>query len=414
MKIQIKNCPLTNNQKELVSYTRKYKYIMACWSRQQGKTTVATYLCIKWLFSNNSEQIIYFTPTYSLAKTIYNKLMKILPNVIINKSNSSDLFIESVTGNTIKFFSGESAQTARGSNCTRLIIDEAAYFKDQIDGQSFYYNIVLPLFKAKGKTLIMISTPFGKKGFFYELCQKAQQGADNYIYSHKTIYDDSLVTPDQLKELKEGYPDIAWRTEFLAEFIDDAFTVFTNYKDCYSQQPINITNPCWCGIDVSTVGTDDTVLTVIDRDGNILQHIVTGTLDNKYTKLANLINYYKPRCTYIESNSIGIAFINEIKKLTIHKIKEWLTTNKTKNELVDRLAILLQQRQLHYSDKVLLSELSTFSFKTTKAGTITYNAINGCKDDSVMSLGFAIRCRDFESQGDLSTHFIKNNRRKLQ
>lgn len=69
-------------------------------------------LCLEWLL-NKSEDIIYFTPTYLLSKSIYSKIMKLLPKDLIVKSNSQELIIETVTGSSIKFFSGEAAQTAR-------------------------------------------------------------------------------------------------------------------------------------------------------------------------------------------------------------------------------------------------------------------------------------------------------------
>lgn len=129
-------------------------------------------LCIQWLCQKNQE-IIYFTPTYVLAKNIFSKLIKLLPSEFTVKNNAQELVIETVIGTSIRFFSGEAAQSARGSNCTKLIIDEAAYIKNEIDGQSFYYNIVLPLTKVHCDKIIMVSTPFGKSGFYYELCMRA-------------------------------------------------------------------------------------------------------------------------------------------------------------------------------------------------------------------------------------------------
>lgn len=85
---------------------------MANYSRQQGKTTVVTLLCLEWLLTPN-EDVIYFTPKKNLGKTIYGKLIKLLPEKLVTKSNGTDLFIETVMGSSLKFFSGESAQSAR-------------------------------------------------------------------------------------------------------------------------------------------------------------------------------------------------------------------------------------------------------------------------------------------------------------
>lgn len=114
MKLNIKGIKLTESQQELYKYAtdNKTKYIIANWSRQSGKTTIVTLLCLKWL-TIRYQEIIYITPTYSLAKKIYSNIIKLLPEELITKSNSSDLIIESVNGSRLLFFSAESGQAIR-------------------------------------------------------------------------------------------------------------------------------------------------------------------------------------------------------------------------------------------------------------------------------------------------------------
>lgn len=141
-----------------------------------------------------------------------------------------------------------------GSNCTRLIIDEAAYIKDEIDGQSFYYNIVVPLLKAKGKTTILISTPFGRQGFFYELCMRGLKGEKGYKYIHHTIYDDELITKEEIEELKKDYPPLAWKCEFECQFLTNAMSVFPDFEDCFVNNfHFNTNTDIYCGLDLSSV-----------------------------------------------------------------------------------------------------------------------------------------------------------------
>lgn len=305
MKVQIKGINLTSSQQQLykAAHNKQYKYILAAFSRQQGKSTVVMLLCLEWLL-NKSEDIIYFTPTYLLSKNIYSKLIKLLPKDLVVKSNSQELIIETITGSSIRFFSGEAAQSARGSNCTRLIVDEAAYVKNEIDGQSFWFNIVLPLIKVRGKNVIMISTPFSTSGFFYELCMRAIKGEEGYIFIKRTIYDDALISKDEIEELKKGYPELAWKTEFMCEFMSNALSVFPDYEKCFKPSTFSRNN-IYCGIDLSTVGDDNTIITFIDQNNNIKQFNIKGELDNKYKQIADILNEYKPNATYIEVNSIG-------------------------------------------------------------------------------------------------------------
>lgn len=399
-RVKIEGIKPTTVQRELISAIRsgKYKYICAAWSRQIGKSVTMQIMCIEWLL-NKREEIIYFTPTYNLAKNFYGKLVKMLPSEVVAKSNSSDLVIESVTGSKLRFFSGEAAQTARGSNCTRLIIDEAAYIKEEIDGQSFWYNIVVPLLKARGKTAILISTPFGKQGFFYELCMRGLKGENGYYYTNHSIYDDDLITKEEIEELKKNYPPLAWKCEFECQFLSSALSVFPDYEDCFVDDfKFNRNSNIYCGVDLSTVGSDNTVVTFVNQQQQAIQYIIEGTLEEKYAKIASLINKYRPKGGYIESNSIGVVMYEEIRKMLKNKhcISLYATTNLSKKDYISLISVAITNREITFDkeNKTLYSEMGTFTYKLTKNGLITYAAQAPNHDDTVISLGLALAAKE--------------------
>ena len=414
MKINVKGIKLTESQKLIYNAAndKEHRIVMANISRQQGKTTVVMLLCIKWLAMKNQD-IIYFTPTFTLAKRIYSKIIKMLPREFVAKANASDLYIESINGSQLRFFSGEAAQSARGSNCTKLIIDEAAYIKEEIDGQSFYFNIVMPLTKVHCNKIIMISTPKSTNGFFYELCMQAISGEHtDMLYIKRTIYEDALITPEEIEELKKGYPPMAWKCEFECTFLANALTVFPNFETCFDGKYTG--GKCWIGIDPSSVGEDNTILTVVNEKNEIRQHKIDGDLDSKYSQLASLINQYNPVATYIENNSIGEVMANEIKKKLTRKSNfyTFATTNESKKDYISLIAVAIANNEIHFEpdNKLLYSELGTFSYRLTKTGNITYAAIDGKHDDTVTSLGICLQCKeDFKHSGQNNYHFVKMN-----
>lgn len=411
MRINVKGIKLTESQKLIYNAAndKEHRIVMANISRQQGKTTVVMLLCIQWLSMRNQD-IIYFTPTFTLAKRIYSKIIKMLPKEFISKANASDLYIESITGSQLRFFSGEAAQAARGSNCTKLIIDEAAYIKQEIDGQDFYYNIVMPLTKVHCNKIIMISTPKSTNGFFYELCMQAISGEHpDMLYIKRTIYEDALITPQEIEELKKGYPPMAWKCEFECTFLANALTVFPNFESCFDGKYTG--GKCWAGIDPSSVGEDNTILTVVNERNEIRQHKIDGDLDTKYSQIARYINQYNPVATYIENNSIGEVMANEIKKKLTRKSNFYTfsTTNETKKDYIGLLAVAIANNDIHFEqdNKLLYSELGTFSYRLTKTGNITYAAIDGKHDDTVTSLGIALQCKeDFKTGGNPDLSFV--------
>lgn len=416
MKVNVKGIKLTESQRLIYNAAndKEHKYVMANISRQQGKTTVVTLLCIQWLSQKNQE-IIYFTPTYSLAKRIYGKIAKMLPQNFVAKANASDLVIESVTGSQLRFFSGEAAQSARGSNCTKLVIDEAAYIKEEIDGQNFYYNIVLPLTKVHCDKIVMISTPKSTFGFYYELCMQALFGErKDMVYIKRTIYDDALIDKNEIEELKKNYPPMAWKAEFECLFITDALSVFPDYEKCFDIDECKKTK-CWIGIDPSSVGEDNTIASIVNDRNEIKQYKIEGSLDEKYSKIAHLINVYAPIATYMESNSIGEVMANEVKKKLTRKSNfyTFATTNETKKDYISLIAVNIANGTIHFErdNKLLFSELGTFTYKLTKTGNITYAAQEPFHDDTVTSLGIALQCKeDFKLNNVMKRdNFIKSN-----
>jgi hypothetical protein len=333
-----------------------------------------------------------------------------LPKEFISKANASDLYIESITGSQLRFFSGEAAQAARGSNCTKLIIDEAAYIKQEIDGQDFYYNIVMPLTKVHCNKIIMISTPKSTNGFFYELCMQAISGEHpDMLYIKRTIYEDALITPQEIEELKKGYPPMAWKCEFECTFLANALTVFPNFESCFDGKYTG--GKCWIGIDPSSVGEDNTILTVVNERNEVRQHKIDGDLDAKYSQIARYINQYNPVATYIENNSIGEVMANEIKKKLTRKSNfyTFATTNESKKDYISLIAVAIANNDIYFEEdnKLLYSELGTFSYRLTKTGNITYAAIDGKHDDTVTSLGIALQCKeDFKTGGNPDLSFV--------
>lgn len=408
MKVNIKGIKLTESQRLIYNAAndKEHRIVMCNLSRQQGKTTVVMLLCMKWLTERNQD-IIYFTPTFTLAKRIYNNIMKMLPLQFVRKANASDLFIEAINGSQLRFFSGEAAQAARGSNCTKLVIDEAAYIKQEIDGQDFYYNIVLPLTKVHCNKIVMISTPKSTFGFYHDLCMQAISGErDDMIYIKRTIYQDSLIKPEEIEELKKGYPPMAWKCEFECQFISNALSVFPNYDSCFDET--YTTGKCWIGIDPSSVGEDNTILTVINDKNQVKQYKIDGELDSKYAQIAKLINHYTPIATYIENNSIGEVMANEIKKQLTRKSNFYTfsTTNESKKDYISLIAVAIANNEIHFEpdNKLLYSELGTFTYHLTKTGNITYAAVDGKHDDTVTSLGIAMQCKeDFKYTGKNNT-----------
>ena len=155
----------------------------------------------------------------------------------------------------------------------------------------------------------------------------------------------------------------------------------------------------YIGVDLSSVGEDETVVTKTNGK-YVWQKVIKGSLDSKYRQIADIINSEKNLVMcYIEANGIGSPMTNEIKKLVKSKsrVLEYITTNENKAENVGNLQLAIAQDNIFFNneDKDLYRQLGLFSYKLNKVTRkISYAAVPGAKDDRVMSLMIARRAKE--------------------
>lgn len=419
MKVNFK-IKLTNGQEEAykLAHEKDTKQLVLVWSRQSGKSVFAEIMLIENLLKKNKFSA-YISPTFALGRKVYKEIVNLLDGKgIIKKANSSTLTIETITNSTLQFYSVESYTAIRGTTVNGVLIcDEAAYYPDVLpNGENIWGNVIMPITKARQPLTIFISTPCGKQGFFYDFYLRALNGEDGIKYLERTIYDDNLVNEEQIEEIKRSIPPKAFEQEFMCKFLDSSLTFFQGFENCFVKDMQYNGTKEWIGVDLSGDGTDETIVTKVNDNNQVIQYKIEGTLDQKYRKIADIINQTNPVASYIENNGLGAPMINEIKKLVKRKsnIYEWNTSNSSKEEIISYLAVKVANKELYFNDSELYSQFGTFICKISKTKKLTFAAQEGKKDDRVMSLAIALRCmEDFKYQGINKNKFILTNAKRF-
>lgn len=419
MKVNFK-IKLTNGQEEAykLAHEKDTKQLVLVWSRQSGKSVFAEIMLIENLLKKNKFSA-YISPTFQLGRKVYKEIVNLLDGKgIIKKANSSTLTIETITNSTLQFYSVESYTAIRGTTVNGVLIcDEAAYYPDVLpNGENIWGNVIMPITKARQPLTIFISTPCGKQGFFYDFYLRALNGEDGIKYLERTIYDDNLVDKEQIEEIKRSIPPKAFEQEFMCKFLDSSLTFFQGFENCFVKDMQYNGTKEWIGVDLSGDGTDETIVTKVNDNNQVIQYKIEGTLDQKYRKIADIINQTNPVASYIENNGLGAPMINEIKKLVKRKsnIYEWNTSNSSKEEIISYLAVKVANKELYFNDSELYSQFGTFICKISKTKKLTFAAQEGKKDDRVMSLAIALRCmEDFKYQGINKNKFIMTNAKRF-
>lgn len=381
------------------------RFTTLCWGRRSGKTKLAAYVALKYLLTSN-HNIWIVAPTYDLARRSWDYLIQWVP--LINKAigqfikiNKSTYTMESYAGSKLELKSTDNPASLLGAGLDMLIIDEAARIPHEVWRTHLYPTLT----DRNGKALF-ISTPYGKN-WFYDLMLK---GIDTdpkyaeYSYFHmKTVENTTIPNiAETVEKAKLEMPMNDFMQEYEAEFIEGAGSVFRGVKNClydcnfrsfpFEAEGYNQNHVYQGGLDLARM-TDFSVLTMVDKAQDCFKVVAIdrfNEIDWKVQKPRFQLmsqKYGNPRIN-TEKNNIGDAVISDL----AGNFEPFVTTNQSKKELINNLAILIEQRKIMIPNiPIVVSELEAFSYEISASGNVIYGAPTGYHDDIVMSLAMAVK-----------------------
>jgi phage terminase large subunit-like protein len=133
-------------------------------SRQSGKSTMAAILALHQALYHPLSLVLILAPAERQAKELFGKVTDFYRELHGATPTQSDrkLGMHLANGSRIEALPG-SERTIRGfSGASLLILDEAARVDDAL------YYAVRPMLAVSGGSLMLLSTPYGRRGVFFE------------------------------------------------------------------------------------------------------------------------------------------------------------------------------------------------------------------------------------------------------
>jgi hypothetical protein len=192
-------------------------------ARQVGKTLST---CLKTFWTATHEPgalILVVAPAERQSKEFVRGvrlLHKNLDGAVPLKSESVTKLEFENDARILALPGGEEGRTIRGLANVRLcVLDEAAQIPDQL------LKVIRPMLATNIRgELIALSTPFGKRGWFYE----AWTGGDPVWHRVKVSVDMCpRISPAFLDEERRALGDLAFRAEYGLEFLDNQMSMFS-------------------------------------------------------------------------------------------------------------------------------------------------------------------------------------------
>lgn len=204
-------------QREVIRATDKR--ILELISRQQGKSLSAGGRGYVRSALDDENLTLLVSRSERQAGELFRKVMMFHDRLdLLDITHRSALSVEFSNGSRVVALPGNEETVRSFSGVNELLLDEASRIPD-----SLYYSVRPMLAVSKG-TLMLLSTPWGKRGFFYK---EYSEFADAWKIYKVVATECPRITTEFLQEELRAVGDLWFRQEYLCEFVDTIETVFS-------------------------------------------------------------------------------------------------------------------------------------------------------------------------------------------
>jgi hypothetical protein len=351
-------------QQQIIREAKRFN-VLAC-GRRFGKTLLGIELAT---IAREGVPVAWFSPTYKMLAEVWRDTKHMLQNVITEVNVQQHRL--GIGKGSIDMWSLDSPDSSRGRFYRRVVVDEAAMVPNF---QEAWQAVIRPTLADLKGDAFWLSTPRGMNFF--------KQGFDNgqdplmpdwASWQFPTVAN-PYISPDEVESARQELPELTFKQEYLAEFLQSEGAVFRNIES-------NLT---------------------AEKDADPAAHkghrVVSG-LDwaqkHDFTahewafqraRIKNDIDRWGIAQVLAEENSIGSPNIEALQKEGL-PVKGFQTTAQSKSPLIQSLALAFERNEFKWLNMpVATAELIAYESKvSTVTGRVSYSAPEGMNDDTVIA-----------------------------
>jgi len=376
-----------------------------CTGRQVGKSLVCSIDAGEYAVNNSNKTILMIAPTERQAYELFEKTLNYLSQhhsrkIKKKKAETNKSKISLNNGTIIRCLpTGLAGIGIRGFTIDRLYVDEASRVPEPV------WAAITPMLLTTGGALILISTPYGARGRFWE----TWTNKDNAFVSFKKFSINSeecirqrKISPTWtekqreyalrlIEQEKKRMSRREYAQEYLGEFMDDLSRFYSDElirKCCALQreQIISKKGEYYLGVDIARMGEDKSafqILKKINKD-NIVQveSLVTRkqlTTDTEH-KILMLDQQYNFQKIFIDAGAgtLGVSILDHLLENSQTRTKVVAINNRAisterdgsrkqrllKEDLYSNLLMLMQQNKIKLlDDEGLIESLRSVQYE---------------------------------------------------
>jgi hypothetical protein len=196
------------------------RLLLLC-TRQAGKSTTAAALALLTALVEAPALVLLLSPTQRQSGELFrDKFMRLYRGLgqPVAARRETALTLELANGSRVISLPGNEGGIRGYSGVSLLVVDEASRVGDDL------YNAVRPMLAVSRGRLIALSTPFGKRGWFFE----EWQGRGAWGRVQVTAWECPRISPQFLEEERLALGERWFNQEYLCSFEDTADSVFSH------------------------------------------------------------------------------------------------------------------------------------------------------------------------------------------
>lgn len=379
-------------QRKILNSDSKRRVFVA--GRQVGKSRTCAWMGLHHALTHRNHTVLITADALRQSSELFSQLRSEMSEAGI----SDDLWgVERDTQTVVEFDNGSrilclptgrDGSKIRGYTADMIIVDEAAFIDDVI-----FEDVLWPMTFVTGGTIVLASTPWGSSGFFYEKAQAAEEEDSDWMSVHASSYDNPMIDPSDIDEFKEGKTQTQIKQEVLGEFVPEGSTFFAPelVRNCMVTEVERTTDEVVLAADLASSGPDETVLVMMDYNGNafaIEQHDMSPMEAAKRIKQLDM--HYDFKTIMIDESGLGEGPVEMLREQIGRKVKSEYLSIQKKQSLYQTLKAEMERGNIHFPhNKDARYQLENLGFKKTKSGNLSIHAKGSGHDDIPDALALA-------------------------
>ena len=203
---------------ERVLVSGSHHGILNC-TRQWGKSTVTAAKAVHQAYTVDGSLTLVVSPSGRQSGEFVRKAEGFAQKLGIRPKGDgeNEMSLEFPNGSRIIGLPGNETTIRGFSAVALLLVDEASRVSDDL------YRAIRPMLAVSQGALWLMSTPFGKRGFFWEVWQK---GGPGWVRVRVTADECPRIPRDWLEGERNEMGERSFRQEYLCEFVDSVSGLF--------------------------------------------------------------------------------------------------------------------------------------------------------------------------------------------